>query len=216
MEGHAPHLPVSVTNRALAWRGPCLPPGWSGAGREGKGGMGRPCRWGLLARGSFCLSLLGGVWLDGLWHPPLELREDLPIHVPPPLSVSVASALGTAPFSSSCPHFLARLPQSSPTPFLNLTNLLVTLCFLASPLHMPFSLPGMSPPLPTPIHISGLFENPAKTHQLHLGCDLLRSFLFVMYSFALEITRSETAFRLRKISRDDLNQLSHLIDERPT
>lgn len=79
-----PHLSVYGTNRALAWRGggALLPPSWSRIGRERKGGMGRPCRWGLLARGPFFLSLLGGVWLDGLWHQPQELGEYLPIHIP--------------------------------------------------------------------------------------------------------------------------------------
>ena len=47
-------------------------------------------------------------------------------------------------------HFLPRLPQSSPTSFLSLTNLFATLCFLASPLHMPFSLPGMAGEWPKP------------------------------------------------------------------
>lgn len=80
--------------------------------------------------GTFFLSLLGGVWLDGLWHWPQKLGEYLPIHIPAPLSVSAASPLGTDPSLLGPTSSPGSLSPHQPE-LLSLTNLFATLCFLA-------------------------------------------------------------------------------------
>lgn len=69
-----------------------------------------------MAREPFFPSLLGGVWLDGLWHQPLGLRECLPTHVPPPLSCLCSLS------SRDCPHSSppVQLPPCAPSIFTNL------------------------------------------------------------------------------------------------
>lgn len=105
---------------------------------------------------------------------------------------------GDCPFSSSSPDFLPRLPQSSPTSFLSLLICLPPLCFLALPWHMPFSLPGMSPPC---LHTDSHFWAPVKpssTLACFMPARLCPSLSSVMYPFTLGITEAENCFRLRK------------------
>lgn len=170
-----------------------------GLGEKGREEWAFPGGWDPLAREPSFPSVLGGVWLDGLWHGPLRLRECLPTHVPPPLLCPSCLSPRDCPLLLLQSDFLPSLPQSSLTSFLSLLICLPPLCFLASPLHMPFSLPGMSPPPPILFHISGLLQNPVQHSLASFQPHWLRSFPFAMYPFILGVTGSENCFRPRKI-----------------
>lgn len=104
---------------ALAPGGPGLPQGWEWGWERREGWMGP------LGKRSF-LSFSAGWSLAGWALAPTSGAKRVSSHPYPSPTFYLSSLSGDCLLPSSCPDFLSRFPESLPTSFLSLPNLVAT------------------------------------------------------------------------------------------